>query len=280
MLETMWMPKRDRGMNTTILSRLLVIFMLLSISPGCEKRVEYPPFVPPVQPPPQKLTYDHPVTPQSELSRSAIARRTPALLRDFQKASLTLGSPIFIRIFKESHELEIWVKSSESFQLLKTYSIACFSGTLGPKLRKGDRQAPEGFYTVSPAQMNPNSSFHLAFDIGYPNRYDKTHKRTGNAIMVHGDTVSAGCFAMTDSYIEEIYTIADHALNSGQPFFPVHIFPFRMTPENMKRHGASPHIGFWRSLQPGYELFEMMRRPPMVTVQGRQYAFGNEGKRA
>jgi murein L,D-transpeptidase YafK len=202
------------------------------------------------------------------------------LLRHFQKASLTLGSAIFIRIFKESHELEIWVKGNdETFKLLKTYPIACFSGTLGPKRREGDRQAPEGFYTVSPARMNPNSSFHLAFDIGYPNRYDQVHKRTGSAIMVHGGTVSVGCFAMTDSSIEEIYTIADHALNSGQPFFPVHVFPFRMTAENLKRHGASPHIAFWRSLQPGYELFEQTRRPPKVTLQGLQYAFGYEGKR-
>lgn len=260
--------------------RLLVIVVLLIISSSCEKRLDRPPFVPPEQPPPQKSIYEHPVTPQSQLSRAAIARRTPTLLHDFQKASLTLGSPIFIRIFKESRELEIWVKDSETFKLLKTYPIAFFSGTLGPKLREGDRQAPECFYTVSPAQMNPNSSFHLAFNIGYPNRYDHAHRRTGSAIMVHGDTVSIGCFAMTDSYIEEIYTIADHALNSGQPFFPVHVFPFRMTAENMKRHGASPYIGFWRSLQPGYEHFELTHRPPSVTVQGRQYAFGDEGKRA
>lgn len=263
--------------------RFFVIILLLITGAGCLPRVEQPQLPPSVQPqlpppvqPPRNYTYEHPVTPQSDRSRAIIVRRTPFLVNVFEKKSFRLGAPIFIRIFKESHELELWVKREDSYALFKTYPIACFSGTLGPKLMEGDKQAPEGFYTVSPAQMNPNSMFHLSFNIGYPNRYDIAHHRTGSAIMVHGDIVSIGCFAMTDRTIEEIYTIADHALNAGQPFFPVHIYPFRMTAENLKHHAASPYIDFWRSLQPGYLFFEAQHRPPRVSVQGREYTCENE----
>lgn len=261
--------------------RFLIIILFLIIGSGCLQRVEQKPQLPqPVQPqppplvqPPRNYTYEHPVTPQSERSQAVIFRLTPFLADVFEKKSFNLGSPIFIRIFKENHELELWVKRDDSYTLFKTYPIACFSGMIGPKLLEGDKQAPEGFYAVSPPQMNPNSMFHLSFNIGYPNRYDIVHHRTGSAIMVHGDIVSIGCFAMTDRTIEEIYTIADHALNAGQPAFPVHIFPFRMTAENLKHHAASPHIDFWQSLRPGYLFFEEQHRPPRVFVRGGGYAF-------
>ncbi len=219
----------------------------------------------------------HRITPQSERSQGIIARKTPTLHHDFSQASLTLGAPIFIRIFKESHELELWVKQERDFVLFKSYPIAYFSGTLGPKLREGDEQAPEGFYYVAPSRMNPKSKFHLSFNIGYPNLYDHTHQRTGSAIMVHGNTVSIGCFAMTDPLIEEIYTIADHALNAGQHFFRVHIFPFRMTKENMARYAQSPHFAFWKNLQEGYMFFEQKHRPPNVIVDHNQYVFESDG---
>ena len=213
------------------------------------------------------------ITPQTLRSQSAAARVAPRLNQEFATASLRLGAPIFIRIFKESRELELWVKKGAGFVLFKTYPIAFFSGSLGPKFREGDYQAPEGFYYVSPRGMNPRSKYHLAFNIGYPNPFDRAHQRTGSAIMVHGKRVSAGCFAMTDPLIEEIYTIADHALNNGQPFFRVHIFPFRMTEANMLRHERSVHHAFWKNLQEGHAFFENVRRPPDVTVKDRRYVF-------
>jgi len=164
--------------------------------------------------------------------------------------------------------------------LFKTYPIAYFSGELGPKLREDDEQAPEGFYYVSSSRMNPNSKFHLSFNIGYPNLYDHAHQRTGSAIMVHGNTLSIGCFAMTDPMIEEIYTIADHALNAKQRFFRVHVFPFRMTDANMTRHAQSPHIIFWKNLQEGYRFFERTHRPPNAIVEHNQYIFEVDGQEA
>jgi len=157
----------------------------------------------------------------SRRSHNAIARVAPSLVSDLYGRDLTYGSPVFIQIFKEEKELEMWIKKEDAFQLFRTYSIVAMSGHLGPKLREGDRQSPEGFYFVTPSRMNPNSRFHLSFNLGYPNRYDQAHKRTGSALMVHGNRVSIGCFAMTDPKIEEIYCLADAALRNGQKFFRV-----------------------------------------------------------
>ena len=214
-----------------------------------------------------------PPTPQSERSVAVRAQREADLRNQFRLASLTLGAPIYIRIFKESKELEVWVQRNERFKLFKKYPIARFSGGLGPKMREGDLQAPEGFYAVTAERMNPWSNFHLAFNVGYPNEYDLLRGATGGAIMVHGKKDSVGCFAMTDPAIEEIYTIADYALNSGQLSFPVHIFPFRMTVANLMRHTRSPHLPFWRNLLRGYTLFELTRLPPTVSLNNQAYAF-------
>jgi murein L,D-transpeptidase YafK len=148
---------------------------------------------------------------------------------------------------------------------------------LGPKQKKGDWQSPEGFYFVRGSQLNPFSQFHLAFNLGYPNRYDRAHGRTGSALMVHGDCVSAGCFAMTDEQIDEIYTLAEAALKNGQPYFKVHIFPFRMTAENMKKHRNSPWLAFWDNLKEGYDLFEKYHYPPETSVRNKRYVFRMRG---
>ncbi len=215
-------------------------------------------------------------TPQSKRAQTVVAKQLPKLRQEFKQAKLKLGAPIFIRIFKQEKKLEIWVQKNSKFVLFKTYPIAYYSGTLGPKFKEGDSQAPEGFYYVLPSQMNPNSRFHLSFNIGYPNQYDRAKQRTGSAIMVHGNTVSIGCFAMTDQLIEEIYTIADQALNAGQKFFRVHVFPFRMTAANMQRHAKSAHYQFWKNLQVGYLFFERTKQPPNVTVRNKQYQFGKD----
>ncbi len=186
---------------------------------------------------------------------------------------LPLGLPIFVRIFKEEKELELWVERKGRFELLSTYDICTWSGDLGPKLAEGDGQSPEGFYFVPPEMMNPNSDYHLAFNVGFPNAYDKAHGRTGSYIMVHGSCVSIGCFAMTDKRIEAIYAMADAAHKAGQRYFRVHIFPFRMTAAKMKEHEGSRWVDFWTNLKEGYDWFEDKGRPPEVTVEGLRYRF-------
>jgi len=212
--------------------------------------------------------------PESKRSRAAIQRVRPLLDDSLKKRNLSYGSQIFIRIFKESKELELWIRNDRgTFSLFQTYPICYFSGNSGPKLRQGDCQAPEGFYFVTPNRLNPLSNFHLSFDIGYPNQYDRFYRRTGGDIFIHGSCVSIGCFAMTDPIIEQIYALADATFRNGHSFFRVHVFPFRMTTENMQRHENSQWIDFWRNLQEGHDYFERERRPPNVNVRNGRYLF-------
>ena len=183
------------------------------------------------------------------------------------------GSPVFMRIFKEENELEVWMKTGPRYDLYKTFRICKYSGGLGPKLRQGDRQSPEGFYRVGASALNPNSQYHLSFNLGFPNEYDRAHGRTGSYLMVHGNCVSIGCYAMTDKRIEEIYGLAEAALKNGQDYFQVHSFPFRMTDNNMRRHKLSEWYGFWENLKQGYDKFERERIPPKVMVWDKRYVF-------
>lgn len=215
--------------------------------------------------------------PSSQRSRAALDRVAASLVRDLQSVGLAYGNPVFIRIFKEERELEVWVDKGSVFSLFRTYPVAAMSGKLGPKLREGDRQAPEGFYFVLPSRMNPNSRFHLSFNLGYPNNYDRALGRTGSALMVHGKEVSIGCFAMTDPKIEEIYALTDAALRNGQKFFRVHIFPFRMTEARMKAARSGNWYSFWKNLKDGYDFFEKTGNPPNVLVRKRKYVFEQIG---
>lgn len=197
------------------------------------------------------------------------------LEQSLEEKKLALGSPVFIRAFKEERILELFVKNRKTgkYDLFRSYKIAGSSGVLGPKLAEGDGQVPEGFYFVPPSAMLPTSKYHLAFNIGYPNDFDKANGRTGSFIMIHGSNVSIGCLAMTDEKIEEIYTLCDAAHNGGQRFFRVHIFPFRMTERRMKEFSSSPHLPFWKNLKTGYDLFEKNKLPPDASVKNKQYVF-------
>ncbi len=211
--------------------------------------------------------------PSSPRSRDAVNRMTPILENEFRARELTLGSTVFIRIFKQNHELEMWVQKEGRFVLFKTYRICNYSGGLGTKTRQGDGKSPEGFYFVTPQQLNPKSTFHLSFNIGYPNRYDRAHGYTGGAIMVHGNCVSIGCYAMTDRRIDEIWTIIVKAFENGQSFFRIHIFPFRLTENTLQIHRNSPWYTFWLNLKEGYDYFEEHGYPPNVTTQNGIYIF-------
>lgn len=203
------------------------------------------------------------------------ARVWPGLERELDAFGLAANGDLFIRIFKEEKELEIWgvdIKTA-TYRKFKTYPVCAYSGKLGPKEREGDFQTPEGFYDVTEDRLHPASDYHLAFNIGYPNAYDQGLGRTGSFIMVHGACVSIGCFAMTNEGIEEIYLLVESALKGGQPAVPVHIFPFRMTDENMARHKDSQWTPFWTNLKEGYDLFELSGHPPQTQSQSRNYGF-------
>lgn len=193
---------------------------------------------------------------------------------------LAPGAPLFVRIFKEEAKLEAWLQADNgTFRLFKSYEVCNWSGVLGPKLKEGDRQAPEGFYVVNPARMNPKSSYYLSFNMGFPNAYDTARKRTGSHLMVHGGCRSAGCYAVTDDSVQEIFSLARDAFLGGQREFHIHAFPFRMTEDNIKRHAKHRWAKFWGNLRAGYDMFERTRMPPLVGVQNKNYVFFNPQNR-
>jgi murein L,D-transpeptidase YafK len=197
----------------------------------------------------------------------------PELLSLLRQKKMPKHSPILVRIFKEEAELEVWKQDiTGRFQLLKIFPICRWSGDLGPKLHEGDRQAPEGFYTVTPELMNPNSNFYLAINIGFPNSFDKANNRAGSLLMIHGDCSSSGCYAMTDEQISEIYSLARDSL-LGRPSFQVQAYPFRLTPANLARHRTHPQLAFWKMLKIGNDHFEATRLEPKVDVCDRRYVF-------
>ncbi|TVR05879.1 MAG: hypothetical protein EA385_03095 [Salinarimonadaceae bacterium] len=201
----------------------------------------------------------------------------PQTLALMERNGMSPSDPILVRIFKKEAELEVWKKGRDGrYAMLKTYPICRWSGQLGPKRREGDRQAPEGFYTVTPDLMNPNSAYYLSFNMGYPNQFDRQHGRTGSHLMVHGSCSSAGCYAMTDEAIAEVYAIAREAFAGGQRGFQVQAYPFRMTPENLAKVRYDENIAFWRNLKEGYDHFEIARTEPSYEVCGRRYAFNSQ----
>ncbi|MDZ4287438.1 MAG: murein L,D-transpeptidase family protein [Prosthecobacter sp.] len=257
-------------------------WMSLKDSPRCSiciSNVESMFFPPTLSP----LPYPAPPSPEEWRIKSADdrlanvrSRLLPRLCEELENRQLKLGSAAFIRAFKESRELELWLRDGADWTLFRTYPISALSGGLGPKLAEGDGQTPEGFYAVAAGALNPASSYHLAFNIGYPNACDLQQQRTGSLIMIHGSNVSVGCLAMSDPYIEEIYWIVAEALQAGQGAVPVHLFPFRMTEERMAAAVGSDHLPFWQNLKPVYDRFDTQRRVPAVEVVDGRYQIGSD----
>ena len=235
--------------GSAVISRLAAVLFLAIFVAGCQ---------------PDELGY-------GAKHKRPLSAETRGRINDL---GMSLYSPILIRIFKEENTLEVWKrKRTGRFALLKSYEICKWSGKLGPKFKEGDRQAPEGFYAIYPAQMNPNSNYHLSFNLGFPNPYDRAHGRTGSHLMVHGACSSRGCYAMEDAQIQEIYSLARDSFKGGQRAFQVQAFPFRMTPENMARHTGNTHMPFWEMLKVGHDHFEITKTPPKVDYCGRRYVF-------
>jgi murein L,D-transpeptidase YafK len=212
-------------------------------------------------------------------SGRALAPLSDKMLADIEAKSMSKESPILVRLFKEESELEVWKQdNSGRFALLKTYPICRWSGELGPKIKEGDRQAPEGFYPISAGQMNPNSNYYLAINTGFPNAFDRANGRTGGFLMIHGDCSSSGCYAMTDEQIAEIYALARESFFGGQKAFQIQAYPFRMTPLNMAKHRDSPHMAFWKMIKEGNDHFEVTHLEPKVDVCEKRYVFDAASK--
>jgi murein L,D-transpeptidase YafK len=184
---------------------------------------------------------------------------------------VALGAPIFMRIFKREFELELWMKRDGRFHKFATYPICRYSGGLGPKMREGDKQAPEGIYTIGAKQLNPNSQWHRAFNLGFPNTYDTALGRTGSFVMIHGGCSSVGCFAVTDAVVDELWQIVTAALSNGQPRFQLQVFPFRMSDANLAAREKDASASFWRELKPAYDAFETSLLPPRIQVCNGRY---------
>jgi murein L,D-transpeptidase YafK len=210
----------------------------------------------------------------NRLPAKATKELPPELLSLLRQKKMPKYSPIIMRVFKEEAELEVWKQDATGhFQILKIYPICRWSGDLGPKLQEGDRQAPEGFYSITPELLNPNSNYYLAINVGYPNSFDKANKRDGSLLMIHGDCSSSGCYAMTDEQISEIYSLARDSFLGGRPSFQVQAYPFRLTPANLARHRNSPNLAFWKMLKIGNDHFETTHLEPKVDVCNRHYVF-------
>ncbi len=215
----------------------------------------------------------------SRRAEAAYARKAPELTGALAEQGLSLGSPVYLRLTKSPAELTAFVADGQGiYRRFRAWPVCAVSGGLGPKLREGDGQAPEGFYRVTPAAMNPASNYHLSFNLGYPNAFDRAHGRTGSFLMVHGGCVSIGCFAMTDDGIEEIWTLMEAAFENGQPAIDVHIFPFPMTETAIKSVAGNPHAEFWASLAPAWTAFEETGVPPEIRVSGKHYRIGGAQK--
>jgi murein L,D-transpeptidase YafK len=207
-------------------------------------------------------------------SSKAYAPLPEEVKTELQQKGISLGAPLYIRIFKLEADMEIWMQTaSGEYALFRTYPICNWSGDVGPKTREGDKQAPEGFYIVTARQMNPNSEHYLSFNIGFPNAYDRAHGYTGSYLMVHGGCRSSGCYAITDDAIQELYILAREAFTKGQREFPVHAFPFRMTEDAMAFRAGHQWESFWHNLRQGYSAFEKSKQPPIVGVKDKQYVF-------
>jgi murein L,D-transpeptidase YafK len=209
-----------------------------------------------------------------ELPTRAMKALSPQMVSLLEQKHMPKDSPILVRIFKEESELEVWKQDETGrFQILRVYPICRWSGDLGPKVHEGDRQAPEGFYTITPALMQPNSNYYLAINTGFPNAYDRANDRHGAFLMIHGDCSSRGCYAMTDEQIGEIYSLARESFLGGQQSFQIQAYPFRMTPANLARHRTNPNIAFWRMIKEGNDHFEVSHLEPKVDVCNKHYVF-------
>ena len=213
----------------------------------------------------------------NDLAPNGANTQLPAkLVQSMKTKGMATTSPIMFRIFKEENVLEVWKrKDNGRYDMVTSYQICKWSGKLGPKFIEGDRQAPEGYYAVRAAQMNPKSSYYLSFNTGFPNALDRALGRTGANLMVHGACSSSGCYSMTDAQVAQIYAFAREAFKGGQESVQLQAYPFRMTAANMARYKDDPNYAFWKNLKEGYDHFDITKVPPKVDVCEKKYVFNH-----
>jgi len=199
--------------------------------------------------------------------------KTAQLPGDLAAIGARLGAPMLFRVFKQEREVEVWVQpeDQQTFVLFRIFPICFYSGKLGPKVKEGDMQSPEGFYFVGPAQMRAKSQYHRAIDFAFPNDYDAAQGYTGTELLIHGNCVSSGCYAMTDPFVEQLYELGSATAATAAQGFWIHAFPFQMTAEALAGQQDSPWLGFWQQLKAGYDAFETSRIPPHIRVEGGRY---------
>ncbi len=187
---------------------------------------------------------------------------------------------LLIRAFKFEEDLEVWAKNKNEVQYthVHTYKFCENVGELGPKRKEGDKQIPEGFYSLS--KFNPTSNYHLSLKVDYPNESDSILSdkvSPGGMIFIHGGCKTIGCIPITDEYIQELYVLAVEAKNGGQENIQIHLYPARMTSENMELLNAqyeSELLSFWKQLKVGYDLFEKTNILPEIEISSKgEYLF-------
>jgi murein L,D-transpeptidase YafK len=212
----------------------------------------------------------------SSRASQPLSRQMLALM---ETKGVTPSSPTLIRGFKKESEFEVWkMRPDGTYVLLKTFPICRWSGQLGPKRHEGDRQSPEGFYSITPAMMNPESHYYLSLNVGYPNAYDRAHGATGGSVMVHGICSSAGCFAMTDAQIADIYALARESFAGGQRAIQMQSYPFHMDARNLAKYRLDPNMPFWKELKKGDDHFEATKHDVSYAICGKHYMFGAQAQ--
>jgi hypothetical protein len=131
---------------------------------------------------------------------------------DFAARGIAYPPPAVTLIaLKSEGRLELWADTAAGARFVRSYLVRAGSGVLGPKLREGDHQVPEGVYRIE--SLNPNSSYHLSMRLDYPNADDLARARgdgrsaLGGDIMIHGDRVSDGCLPVGNPAIEELFAL-------------------------------------------------------------------------
>jgi murein L,D-transpeptidase YafK len=202
------------------------------------------------------------------------AINTQSILEDLCKSQGLNFPPkhLFLRAFKEEKVLEVWGNDSSDWKLIKKYPICIVPGKLGPKIKQGDKQVPEGWYQID--SINPDSDFHLSLRINYPNQADRIRSKNeldpGGDIFIHGDCYSVGCIPIEDKPIEEFFwlVVNNLSLNIFQEI-PVLILPFDLN-DTLKYekyiHEYSNLKPFWEQLKSIQMYFEDFNLIPNVFI--------------
>lgn len=212
--------------------------------------------------------------------QESVAAREIDLAKEFAEKGLKLGSPVFLRVYKQTSEMELWVLQGPRYELFKTYKICRWSGGLGPKFYEGDRQSPEGLYRITASDLIVNRRWVRAMNINYPNNFDHLNGRGGSGILIHGGCGSIGCFAIQNENVQEVYGAVRAALRNSQAYVPVLALPFRFSALAPEKEDTLHMSEFWSDLRRADLLFERDRLPPTAWIcDGRYYFADRRGDR-